>query len=38
MTPEEEARQEIDKLLEAAGWLAKDYKKLNLAASLGVAI
>jgi hypothetical protein len=30
MTPEEEARQEIDRLLEAAGWHVQDYKNLNL--------
>jgi type I restriction enzyme, R subunit len=38
MTPEEEARQEIDTLLEAAGWQVQDYKNLNLGAALGVAI
>lgn len=26
MTPEEEARQEIDRLLEAASWQVQDYK------------
>lgn len=38
MTPEQEARQDIDKQLEAAGWTVQDYKQLNLGASLGVAI
>jgi len=38
MTPEEEARQEIDHLLQAAGWQLQDYKNLNLGASLGVAV
>lgn len=38
MTPEEEARQEIDRLLQAAGWQVQDYKDLNLGAALGVAI
>jgi len=38
MTPEQEARQDIDKQLEAAGWAVQDYKQLNLGASLGVAI
>lgn len=38
MTLEEEARQEIDKLLEAAGWQIQDYNDLNLGASLGVVI
>ena len=37
MTPEEEAREEIDNLLEAAGWQVQDYKNLNLGAALGVA-
>jgi hypothetical protein len=34
MTPEEEARQEIDRLLEAASWQVQDYKDLNLGAAL----
>jgi type I restriction enzyme, R subunit len=38
MTPGEEARQEIDRLLEIAGWHVQDYKELNLGTSLGVAI
>jgi type I restriction enzyme, R subunit len=38
MTPEEEARQEIDRLLQAAGWQVQDYKNLNLGASPGVAV
>ncbi|MEE9594236.1 MAG: type I restriction-modification enzyme R subunit C-terminal domain-containing protein [Candidatus Hydrothermarchaeales archaeon] len=38
MTPEEEAREKIDKLLEAAGWSVQDLKELNLGASLGVAV
>lgn len=38
MTPEEEARQEIDRLLEAAGWQVQDYRDLNLGASLGIAV
>lgn len=38
MTPEQEARQDIDQLLEAAGWSIQDYKQLNLGASIGVAI
>jgi len=36
--PEEIARQEIDKLLEAAGWTVQDCQELNLRASLGVAV
>ena len=38
MTPEEEAREEIDRLLQAASWQVQDYKDLNLGAALGVAI
>ncbi len=38
MEPEAEARQEIDRLLRAAGWSIQDNKELNLGASLGVAI
>jgi hypothetical protein len=37
MTPEEEARQEIDRLLGAAGWQVQDYKNLNLGAALPLA-
>jgi hypothetical protein len=33
MTLEEDARQEIDRLLDAAGWQVQDYKNLNLADS-----
>ncbi len=38
MTPEEKARKNIDKLLEAAGWVVQDYRDLNLGAALGVAV
>ncbi|MBI5389694.1 DEAD/DEAH box helicase family protein, partial [Candidatus Woesearchaeota archaeon] len=38
MTPEEKARQEIDKQLEAAEWRIQDIRELNLGASLGVAV
>jgi type I restriction enzyme R subunit len=38
MKPEEKARQDIDKLLEGAGWKIQDYKDLSLGASLGVAV
>jgi type I restriction enzyme R subunit len=38
MNPEEEARQDIDQLLEAAGWQIQDYRDLNLGAKLGVAV
>jgi hypothetical protein len=38
MRPEEKARQEIDILLEQAGWVVQDYDEVNLQASLGVAV
>ncbi len=38
MKPEEKARQQIDQLLEAAGWKIQDLRELNLGASLGVAV
>ena len=38
MKPEEKARQRIDKLLDAAGWSVQDMSRLNLSASLGVAV
>jgi type I restriction enzyme R subunit len=38
MKPEEKARQEIDQLLEMAGWKVQDYRELDLGASLGVAV
>jgi len=38
MKPEEKARQQIDRLLEAAGWKVQDYRELNLSASLGVVV
>nr|WP_214300155.1 type I restriction-modification enzyme R subunit C-terminal domain-containing protein [Pelotalea chapellei] len=37
-TPEQEARQEIDRMLEQAGWLVQDVKNVNLHAGRGVAI
>ncbi len=38
MKPEEKARQNIDQLLEAAGWIVQDMSDLNIGASLGVAV
>jgi len=38
MTPEEEARQEIDGMLDACGWQVQDYKRLNIMAASGVAV
>jgi len=37
-TPEQRARQNIDKLLQAAGWVVQDRRDLNLGAGLGVAV
>ena len=36
--PEQQARDRIDKLLQDAGWSIQDKDKINLAASVGVAI
>jgi len=38
LKPEEEAREEIDSLLEAAGWKIQQLNALNLGASLGIAV
>ena len=38
MTPEEQARQSIDRQLEACGWVVQDRKAMNIYAALGVAI
>lgn len=38
MKPEEQARQRIDALLELAGWVVQDRRRLNLGAGRGVAI
>ena len=38
MTPEQKARQEIDRKLVDAGWLIQDMKQLNLGAGVGVAV
>ena len=37
-TPEAEARIQIDRQLEAAGWVMHDYQQINLTASRGVAV
>ena len=34
MTPEEQARQEIDRLLTAAGWVVQNYRELNLSTNM----
>ena len=38
MKPEEKAREEIDRLLDLAGWTVQDVQQLNLRAALGVAV
>lgn len=38
MKPEEKARQQIDQLLEAAGWKIQDLNELDLSVALGVAV
>jgi hypothetical protein len=38
VTPEQRARQEIDRLLAAAGWAVQDFKSANLYAARGVAL
>ena len=38
LTPEQQARQQIDALLADAGWLVQDRDEMNLAAGLGVAV
>jgi len=38
MTPEQQAREHIDQLLQAAGWEVQDLKRANLSAKLGVAV
>ena len=37
-TPEQIAREQIDKRLEQSGWIIQDMKKVNPMASLGVAV
>jgi type I restriction enzyme R subunit len=36
--PEEQAREEIDRLLGAAGWAVQDLKSANIQAARGVAL
>src|ERR1700684_2622479 len=38
MTPEEKARQKIDAMLAASGWIVQTKEKINLSAARGVAI
>ncbi|MCH8034809.1 MAG: DEAD/DEAH box helicase family protein [Bacteroidetes bacterium] len=38
LTPEQKARENIDKQLKQAGWIIQDYKSLNPSAGLGIAV
>jgi type I restriction enzyme R subunit len=38
VTPEEKARQEIDRQLAACGWIVQDHKAMNIMAGPGVAV
>lgn len=38
MTPEQKARQKIDRQLDQCGWLVQDYRSMDLSAGLGVAV
>ncbi len=38
LTPEQQARVEIDRKLEAAGWVVQDFKEIELSAARGVAV
>lgn len=38
MKPEEKARQNIDRLLQSAGWKLQDMSSVDLSAGIGVAI
>lgn len=38
MTPEQKARQEIDRQLDAAGWVVQDYRDIHITAGPGVAV
>ena len=38
MDPEEQAREKIDKMLEASGWVIQNYRDFDLSAGFGVAV
>jgi type I restriction enzyme R subunit len=38
MTPEEKARQDIDRLLTAAGWVVQNYKEVDFSVGRGIAL
>ena len=38
LTPEQKARENIDRQLQQAGWIVQDYKSINPSAGLGIAV
>lgn len=38
MTPEQKARQQIDAMLVASGWVVQDYKAVDFSAGRGIAL
>ena len=38
MTPEQKARQHIDRQLEQAGWIVQDYRQMDISAGSGIAV
>jgi type I restriction enzyme R subunit len=38
MTPEQQARQEIDRQLQQCGWVVQGFRDMNISAGLGVAV
>ena len=38
LTPEQKARQKIDRMLEQAGWVVQDYRKIDFKAGKGIAV
>src|SRR3984957_845922 len=38
MTPEQKARQEIDRQLQQCGWVVQTYRDMNMSAGLGIAV
>ena len=38
LTPEQQAREKIDKMLNASGWVIQDMKTINFSAHFGIAV
>ena len=38
LTPEQQAREEIDRQLAVCGWIVQNHKAMNIMAGLGVAV